>query len=314
MENNKPFIHPYIALIIGVITISASAIMIKVTEAPSGVVATYRMLFTVLLMTPLIMASYRHELKKITKQDWIYSIVSGFFLALHFVTWFESLNYTSVASSVVLVTLQPLFTFVGGYFFFQERVNWKGVFGSILAIVGSTIICWGDLRIGGMAIWGNILALLGAAFVSGYWLFGQSIRQRLSLMTYTYVVYGASTVFLLLYVFMAQEALFPYPTKEWILFISLAIFPTLLGHSIFNWALKWFSASMISMAILLEPIGAAILAYFILGEVVTWTQGLGGFIILLGIGIFVRQYEKNEQKQKEMLDMKQEDPSPGMNV
>jgi drug/metabolite transporter (DMT)-like permease len=294
MNNNKPFINPYAALLIGAFAIASSAIMVKLSHAPAGVIATYRLLFTVLLMTPIMLWSYRQELLTITRRDWMFSALSGFFLAIHFVLWFESLNYTSVASSVVLVTLQPLFTFVGGYYFFKEKLDFKAILGSMLAILGSVIICWGDFRLGGMAMFGNILALLGAMMVSGYWLFGQSVRQRLSLMTYTYVVYGTSTGFLFLYVLLVQQPLFPYPSSEWLLFLGLAIFPTLLGHSVFNWALKWFSATMISMAILFEPIGAAILAYFILGEIVVWTQWLGGAIILAGIYLFIRQYEKNE--------------------
>jgi drug/metabolite transporter (DMT)-like permease len=295
-SQESPRINPYLALLLGAVALSTAAVFVKMATAPSAVVATYRLLFTVLIMTPFILRSYLKEIALINSREWMYALLSGFFLALHFILWFESLNYTSVASSVVLVTLQPLFTFVGAYLFFQERLGIKAILGGVLAVMGSIIICWGDFRLGGMAIWGNLLALLGAVMVSGYWLVGQNVRKRISLMTYTYVVYGSSTLFLLVYVFAMQYPLYPYPSQDWVLFIALAIFPTLLGHSVFNWALKWLSASVISMSILFEPIGASILAYLILGEKLQWTQWLGGSVIILGIALFISQYEKRKEE------------------
>lgn len=296
MGDQRPIIHPYVALLLGVCFVSSAAVMVKLSSAPAAVVAAYRMFFTILLMTPFMLLFYRAELLKITKKDWLYSSLSGFFLALHFVLWFESLHYTSVASSVVLVTLQPLFTFLGGYFFFQEKIGVRSIVGGALAIMGSVIICWGDFRLGGMAILGNVLALLGATMVSGYWLFGQHVRKRLSLMTYTYVVYGTSTGFIFIYVFSTGQAVYGYSLNDWLIFLALAIFPTLLGHSVFNWALKWVSASLISMTILLEPVGASILAYFVLGEILSVTQWMGGVVIILGIYLFIHQYEQKQQE------------------
>jgi drug/metabolite transporter (DMT)-like permease len=307
MKPETPRVHPYFALVVGVLAISMAAVLVKLASAPASVVAAYRLLCTVLIMTPVMLIYYRQELKLIGTREWKYTLLSGLFLALHFILWFESLNYTSVASSVVLVTLQPLFTFVGGYIFYQERLGAKAIFGGALAVAGSFIIFWGDFRIGGVALFGNMLALLGAVMVSGYWLVGQNVRKRLSLMTYTYVVYGSSSLFLLIYVLTLQYPLYPYPMEDWIIFISLAIFPTLLGHSVFNWALKWLSASVISMSILFEPIGAAILAYFILGETLQLSQWLGGSVILLGIYLFIRQYEKTPRESLKKKGAAQDD-------
>lgn len=285
---DQPAFSPYLALLIATIAVSTSAILVKLSAAPAAVIATYRLLFTVLLMLPFIAWKHLGELSQISKRDWIFSSLAGVFLALHFLLWFESLNYTSVASSVILVTLQPLFSFIGAYLFFKERVSPAGIIGGLIAIGGSMFIGWSDFRIGGTALFGDILALLGAAAVTGYWLFGQSIRKRLSLMIYTFVVYTISTVFLLMYVLIQGIPLFPYGGEEWIIFIGLAIFPTLLGHSVFNWTIKWLSANTVSMAILGEPIGAAILAYFILSEKITAPQTLGTAVILCGIYLFMR--------------------------
>jgi drug/metabolite transporter (DMT)-like permease len=277
---------PYLALFVGAISVSTSAILVKWANAPASVIAFYRLFFAVLFMTPFFM-KYVSELKMISKRDWIFSIISGVLLAFHFILWFESLNYTSVTSSVVLVTLQPLFAFIGGYVFFKERLTAGAFLSALLAIVGSIIISWGDFRISGKALFGDILALLACAMVTGYWLFGQELRKRLSLMTYTYIVYGISSITLFLYVLAFQFPLFSYRKIDWICFILLAIVPTLLGHSLMNWSVKWVSAATISMSILFEPVGATILAYFLLGEIIQPSQLMGGIFILTGIGTYL---------------------------
>lgn len=280
-------INPYLALAIGVFSVSTSAILVKVSTAPSGVIAFYRLFFSVLLMLPVFLIKYVPELRLITKRDWLFSIIAGVFLAFHFIFWFESLNYTSVASSTVLVTLQPLFAFLGTYFFFKEKYSIKAIISSLIAVTGSVVISWGDFKLNGSALFGDILALIACSLVTAYLLFGQTVRKRLSLVTYTFVVYSISTITLFIYVLIKQEPLFPYPTSDWVYFILLAVFPTLLGHTIFNWSLKWLSTSTISMAILFEPVGAAILAYYLLQESVIWSQLVGGGIIIIGVSLFL---------------------------
>lgn len=293
-------INPYVLLIIGVISVSTSAILVKVSTAPSGVIAFYRLFFSVLFMLPIFLLKYVPELRLITRRDWVFSIIAGVFLAFHFILWFESLNYTSVASSTVLVTLQPLFAFIGTYLFFKEKFSWKAILSGITAIVGSIIISWGDFRISGSALYGDILALIACALITANFMFGQTVRKRLSLITYTFVVYSISTVTLLFYVLMKQEPLFPYGTNDWVYFILLALVPTLLGHTLFNWSLKYLSTSTISMAILFEPVGAAFLAYFLLQESITWTQLIGGGIVIAGVSLFL--LDERRIRMKKMKD------------
>ena len=293
----EPKINPYTALIVGVISVSASAIFVKLCTSPSGVIAFYRLFFTVLFMLPVILTKQHvSELRQITKKDWIFSIVAGILLAFHFILWFESLNYTSVASSTVLVTLQPLFAFIGTYLFFKEKLSVKAILSGLIAVAGSVIISWGDFRISGSALFGDFLALVGCALVTAYLLFGQNVRKRLSLMTYTFVVYLISSITLLIYTISAGQSLFPAKSSDWIYFILLALFPNLLGHTLFNWSLKWLSTSTLSMAILFEPVGATILAYFLLGEYVVWSQIIGGAIVIAGISLFVLDERKIKLK------------------
>ncbi|TSI03891.1 DMT family transporter [Lysinibacillus sp. BW-2-10] len=283
----KPPIHPYIPIIIGVISISLSAILVKLANADAGVIAFYRMLFSVLIMSPIFFVKYVHEIKLLVKRDWIFSSIAGIFLAFHFILWFESLNYTSVASSTVLVTLQPLFAFIGTYFFFKEKLTIKTIISGVIAVFGSFLISWGDFKISGTAFYGDMLALIACALITGYLLFGQDVRQRISLVTYTMVVYSISTICLFFYVLIKGESFGPYPTMDWIWFLLLAIIPNLLGHTLFNWAIKWVSTNVISIAVLFEPIGAAILAYFVFAEKLIISQIVGGIVVLLGITLFV---------------------------
>src|SRR5699024_1307026 len=239
------------------------------------------------LMLPIILLKYNNEMKSVQKKDWILATISGLFLALHFILWFESLNYTSVASSVVLVTLQPVFAFIGTYLFFGERFAPAAVISMFITLIGSFIIGWGDFQVSGLALLGDILALLGAIMITGYFLLGQQLRRNLSLMTYTFIVYGISAIALLFYNLIKGDHFFDYSIDLWGWFLALAIIPTFLGHTLFNWALKWLSTSTISMAIVFEPIGASILAYLILKESITSSQWLGGTIVIFGLFLFI---------------------------
>ncbi|GLY12956.1 DMT family transporter [Pseudobacillus badius] len=289
---DSPKINPYAVLIIGVFFVSTSAIFVKLSAADAGVIAFYRLLFTVLLMLPLFLFKYSGELKEISKRDWLFSLVAGIFLAFHFILWFESLNYTSVASSTVLVTLQPLFAFAGTYFIFKEKFTLGALIGGLVAVAGSFIIGWGDFQVSGQALYGDALALAACALITGYLLFGQIIRKRMSLITYTFIVYFNCTVVLFLYVVIKKEAFYPYPAKEWIYFFLLAVLSNLLGHTLFNWSIKYISTSSVSMAILLEPIGASILAWWLLKEKLSAAQIAGGTVVLLGLLLFAADPKK----------------------
>ncbi|MDN7228762.1 DMT family transporter [Planococcus sp. N064] len=288
----KPVVHPFIPIIIGVFSVALSAIFVKMTTADSGVTAFYRMLFSILIMSPIFFMKYTHEIKKLSKRDWIFTSIAGIFLAFHFILWFESLNYTSVASSTVLVTLQPLFAFIGTYLFFKEHISFKTLISGMIAVLGSVLIGYGDFKISGTALYGDVLALIACALITGYLLFGQDVRKRLSLITYTFVVYSVSTLTLFFYIIFKGESFGPYPASEWMWFLLLAIIPNLLGHTLFNWSLKWVSTNVISIAILFEPVGAAILAYYILGETLSASQIIGGSVVLAGIILFVADYQK----------------------
>lgn len=283
---------PLLVIFIGVLSVSASAIFVKLSTAESGTIAFYRMFLSVLIMLPLFLKNNLHELKEIKSRDWIFSTIAGILLAFHFILWFESLRYTSVASSTVLVTLQPLFAIFGTYFFFKEKITLKSVLAMIIAIGGSFLISWGDFQVGGTAFYGDILALIACALVTGYMLFGQDLRRRIGLTTYTIIVYTVSAVTLAIYMLVKGESFTTDDPMNWLWFLLLAIVPNLLGHNLFNWALKYVSANTISIAILFEPVGASIMAFLVFGEVLISSQYIGGAIVIIGILLYVIDFKQ----------------------
>lgn len=288
MQNTeRPFMNPYLVVLLGVLAAGFSSIFTKLAEASPLIIAAYRLGFTVLLIATPTYFTGRRELAGIRKKDLAFACLSGVFLALHFAVWISSLQYTTVASSTVLVAMQPLFVIAGGYFLYQERIGRVGLLGAALALAGSVMIGINDFQAGGQALLGDLLAFAGAIFVAGYVLIGRNLRARMSLLPYTFLVYGSATLVLILLNLVYGASFYPYPTMTWVWFLCLAIFPTIFGHSLFNWALKYVKAAVVSVCTLGEPVGATILAYFIFGEVPSILQLAGGCVILTGLTIFI---------------------------
>ncbi|WP_411501292.1 DMT family transporter [Bacillus thuringiensis] len=287
----KSPILSYCILFFGVFALSTSAIFVKLADAPATIIAFYRLFFAALILLPLLLFNQnnRSELKTITRRQWGFGFISGLFLSAHYVLWFESLQYTSVASSTVIVTLQPLFSMIGGYFLFKERFTRGAVIGCLIAISGSIVIGWQDFKISGEALYGDILAFIAAGIITAYFFISRYVRKDLSLIPYSIISYGSSACFLGVFAYMQNESFIHYSTQTWLYFFGLAFIATILGQTIFNWLLKWMSATVISMSILGETIGTCILAYFILNETISLQQGLGITVIFIGLALFLMQ-------------------------
>lgn len=286
-QQSKSPINPYFALILSVLSVSTSSIFVRFSDAPAMIISAYRMLFTLILMTPVVLVKYKEELAHITKRDGLYAIGSGLFLALHFATWITSLKLTTVAASTVLVQMSPIFVVAGSYIFFKEAINKASLVGVITAVAGSVLVGILDFRIGGTALAGDFLALSGAFFVAGYLLIGRELRKRISLLPYTFIVYGSCTMFLIVGCIMMGITLYPYSTKNYAIFLALAFFCTILGHTVFNWALKYLPAYAVSICSLFEPVGATFLAFLLLGEIPGFMQIIGQLLVLIGLYIFI---------------------------
>ena len=278
----------YALLGMGVLLLSTSAIFVKMAEAPSGIIAFYRLLFTLAFLVPALLArkKEREQLVHLNGRQLRLAVISGALLAVHWVMWFESLRYTSVASSTVLVSLQPLFSILFGALFLKERVSKWGMVGVFLAIFGSAIIGWGDFQVSGAAFWGDVLSFASAGVISLHFLFGQLLRKELDVLPYTVVCYTASTVCLAIYALAAGQSFFGYSCQTWGCFLGLALFATVGGQCVFNLLLKYLPASAVTMGILGEPVGTIILAFFIFGESITLQQAAGMLLILGGLWLF----------------------------
>lgn len=289
---DKPLINPYLAVLVGVLAVSFSSLFVKLSSAPSIVIATYRLLFSFLILAPFTVTVKRSDLKSMSQKEILMAAGSGIFLAMHFFTWFTSLKYTSVASSTVLVTTQPIFVVLGSYLFFKEKVTARAMLGGALALTGSVIVGASDFRVGPDALFGDVLALVAAVLVSGYLIIGRRLRSIVSLSAYTFVTYGSASLTLVLISLVSRTPFFPYPLKDWLTFLALAVVCTILGHTSFNWALRYIPASVIAVSVLGEPIGAIIWALVFLAEIPTPRQIFGGAVILIGIYIFTRSSRK----------------------
>ena len=272
-------------VILGVIAVSFGSIIIKSSTAPSIIIATYRMLLTVIILTPFILSdlSCKKELKNINSKNLLLCIASGFFLAMHFVTWISSLKYTSINSSTILVNTHPLFIVIFSYFFLKETYNLKTIFAIIITLIGGILISWGDFSISNTQLLGDVLAISGGFFVSGYILIGNVVRKDLSAKSYCYVVYGFSVIFLLSFSLLSNSRLIGYPVVEYLKFLGLAFVCTILGHTVFNWALAYIEASFVSISILGEPVFASLWAILFFGEIPSLIQSIGSIIVLIGI-------------------------------
>jgi len=277
--------HPIIMIAVGVFGISLSSIFVRYAAAPSAVTAAWRLLWTVLLMTPVMLGKkeIRREMKNADKKSVLLSFASGLFLAAHFVLWFESLSHTTVASSTTIVCTEVIWVALGFCLFLKGKLSAKAVAAIAVAFLGSVLIAWSDSGIGGSHLYGDILALLAAVAVAVYTLLGRVVREKLSTTVYTYLVYTACLVCLLITCLAQGNGMLAFGIRPVLVGALLAVFSTILGHSIFSWCLKYFSPAFVSASKLCEPVVAAVLAGFLFGEVPGWLQLTGGALILLGV-------------------------------
>jgi drug/metabolite transporter (DMT)-like permease len=280
-----PPFNPYFALISGVLAVSTGAIFARLAEAPAIVIAAYRVGLAALLIAPFAWWKARKELLNLSQRDLKLAILAGLFLALHFATWISSLDYTSVANSVVLVNTNPLWVGLFTPFITRERIKIGTLVSILISVIGGTIIGAGDFATGDNALWGDFLALAGSICAAIYLLLGRKLRRKLSLLAYIMVCYGSAAIFLWSLVLAFKMPFTGFSTPTVAAFWAMALFTQLVGHTSYNWALKWFSASLIAVSLLGEPIGSTILAYIIFDEGLTLSKIIGGAFILSAIYI-----------------------------
>jgi drug/metabolite transporter (DMT)-like permease len=301
-----------IALVIAILAVSTSSIFIRFAQGdgvPSIVIAALRLTFASLLLAPI--ALYRHldEIKRFTRTELLLGALSGIFLAIHFATWITSLEFTTVASSVVFVGTGPLWVALVSPFLLNERLDRIATLGLAISLAGGVIVgladaCTWDTGLScpdlanimqGRAMWGNFLALAGAWAVTGYLIIGRKARGDMSLVPYIFMVYGMAALTLLLFMLVSGHTPFGYAPKTYGWIVLLAAVPQLIGHSTFNWSLKFLPASFVAITTLGEPISSATLAYFVLKEIPSPGTVLGAVLILSGIAIVSRTGKHDQE-------------------
>ncbi len=281
--------HPMTMIAVGVLGISLSSIFVKFAAAPSAVTAAYRLLWTVLLMSPVVLgkSGVRREFATTPRKLALLSGLSGLFLAIHFLFWFESLQHTTVASSTTIVCTEVIWVCLGYCLFLKGKLSWKAILAIAITLAGSVLIAWSDSS-SGAQFYGDILALLAAIAVAIYTLIGRVVREKLSTTIYTYLVYTACAAALVLTCAVQGLSLVAYGVRPVIVGALLALFSTILGHSIFSWCLKYFSPAFVSASKLSEPVVAALIAAMLFGEIPTLAQVLGGVLIIGGVLYYSR--------------------------
>jgi drug/metabolite transporter (DMT)-like permease len=287
-------VPPLAALVVAIAAVSTSAILIRWSGAPATVKAFYRVVFTTGLLAPLAFSRHGTDLRSLGRRDALAAAVTGVALAVHFATWFQSVEWTSVAASVTLVQAQPLFVAVGAALYLDERLDARKLAGILVAVAGVAVMSAGDL-LGGTAVGprplaGNALALVGAVMMAGYVLAGRSLRQRLALLPYVTIVYAVCAAALLAWAATQGANLGPYPAHEWALFLGMAVGPGVFGHTVINWALGHVESSVVSVTLVGEPVGSTLLALVLLGEVPHVVTLLGGAVVLAGIVVTARAH------------------------
>jgi len=295
----KPKVPPILVIIFGILAVSTSSILIRYAQMEAGslVIAAYRLTIASFILIPFTIAKKRAELRILGRNDYILAIISGFFLSIHFAAWISSLEYTSIASSVVLVSTTPLWVAIFSPITIKEKVSKQVVIGLIVSLAGTVIISVSDIcqingniicpslseLTSGRAFLGDFLALIGSWMGAGYILIGRKLREKTSTLSYITLVYSIAAVFLLILMFISGEKYSGFSNQTYLYLALLAIIPQLLGHTSFNWALGYLSAAFISITLLGEPVGSTILGYIIFSETPSPINIFGAILILIGI-------------------------------
>jgi drug/metabolite transporter (DMT)-like permease len=296
----------YAVLALAIAVVSTASILIRYAQAEgvsSITIAALRLAFAVLILSPIALPRIRAELPRLSRRDVLLAFASGAALAVHFAAWITSLEYTSVASSAALVTTNPVWVGIASVVLLRERVPAQVVGGIALALGGSLLIfaagSGGDAAASAPML-GNGLALLGALAASAYLLIGRGLRERLSLLAYVWIAYGIAAILLLVAALASGASLVALSgTAVWLI-LALAVGPQLIGHTAVNWAVRRAPATVVALAILGEPVGAALLAWFLFGETFSAAQLAGFAMLLCGIFLAARTSPPPERKQSDL--------------
>lgn len=277
-----------LSLFIGIVAVSCGSLFIRLAAAPSLAVAAYRVFWATVIFAPVVALGPAKEWIPLGAKYWGLLALSGAALALHFALWIASLSFTSVASSVVLVDTTPFFIGLASRWFLGKSPRKEFWIGLAVAFVGCLTIFKEDGPGSGDTMKGNLLAIGGAVAMAVYFLIASRVRPKLSLFAYVWPVYGCAATVLVSACAASGTPLFGFSGSTYLWMFLLGLGPQCVGHTTYNWSLRWLPPGIVALAGLAEPVGASLLAYVFLGEGLTATKLAGGGIILLGIYVATR--------------------------
>jgi len=278
-----------------VIVASTSAILVEASDAPSSVKVTYRLVFATVGLLSLSLVRYREQFRRFGRRDLLVTCVTGVVLSAHYLLWFESLNWTTVAASTTLAQTQTVFVAVLAYAFLGETITRRTVVGIGFAIAGVAVMSMGGLTgleffHGENPVYGNVLATVAGMLFAGYLVVSRSIRQRVDAIPYVTVVhvFASGTAVLFTLGTGTEIALTAYPKHEWALFLAMGLGPTLVAQTLANWTLKYVPSNVVSVAYLGIPISSSILALVVFAQFPGVGTLVGGVLVLAGIYVTIR--------------------------
>lgn len=279
----------YLMLLFGIISVSLSAIFIRLAQlegVPSIVIAAGRLSIAAIILTPLMLSKHLPEIRTLTRKDFLLAVASGGILSLHFVAWISSLEYTSVLISTVFVTTGPLWVALLEVFFLRAKFGKWVWIGLGVALLGGMVIgLVGDNQASTAPepVLGGLLALGGAISVAIYFVLGRKLRAKLPVIPYIWLVYSCTAIFLLFFLLISGQSVTGHSTQGYFWVVIMALLPQLIGHTSFNYALGYLSATYVSIITQIEPIGSAIAAMILFRETPLPMQIGGSIVILIGV-------------------------------
>lgn len=311
-------VTPYLIIPIGILAVSTASIFIRFAQVytSSITIAAFRLSLASLILLPYTVIKHGQELRSLKPVDLKFALLAGLILAVHFASWITSLEFTSVANSVVLVSTTPLWVALTAPIFLKEKTPRIAFLGMGIALLGGVIIAGTDVCVWqsgrlqcqlvpgsspAQPLMGDLLALVGAVAAASYLMIGRHLRRKVSLTPYVFLVYSAAALFLVIAMLILEGIPPRFPGQVYLWLILLAVVPQLLGHSIFNWSLKYLPTGYVAVTLLGEPVGSIILAYIFLNEVPPAVKIIGAILILAGIALasFQAASQENELKLQE---------------
>ena len=274
-------------LLVGLTAVSTSGPLMAAMAVPALAIAFWRNAMASAVLVPAVLLTARAELRGLTSRERRLAVVAGLLLALHFGTWIPAVTLTSVASATALVACQPVWAALIARSR-GEHVSGRTWLGIAVAVAGAVLLTGADLQVSGDALLGDGLAVLGGAFAAAYMTAGGEVRRSVSTTTYTALCYGVCALLLLVVCVVGRQSLVGYEADDWLKLIGLTVGAQLLGHSVFNRVLRTVNPTVVSMTILLEIPGAALIAAVLLDQRPPLLALPAAVLLLAGLAIVVR--------------------------